>query len=86
MKRKLVFVETQDGAETSVALDNFQKVYAPVACPISVFMFTRRVRMGVARSSSLLRAARFQRELTLIIILGVQSSCLASLMSTHRCC
>jgi DNA excision repair protein ERCC-2 len=24
--RKLVFVETQDGAETSIALDNFQKV------------------------------------------------------------
>ena len=30
--RKLVFVETQDGAETSIALDNFQKVRLWLRC------------------------------------------------------
>ena len=63
-KHKLIFVETPDANETSVALENYRKVCQTTAASLlayTVALISRRATMGVVPSYFLWHVEKCQR-------------------------
>lgn len=80
-KNKLIFVETPDANETSIALENYRKVSVSDNLVSKFYKLFRLVTTVVEQCSSQSLEARFPRVLILITIMGAQSLCLGK--SSH---
>ena len=82
-KHKLIFVETPDANETSIALENYRRVRNLPSILSLAYGLVRRAIMGGVRCFSRLREVKSRRELILTTIMAVLSSCLGMPLSIH---
>ena len=83
-KHKLIFVETPDANETSIALENYRRVresFRKVSYPLFLSS-DRLVTMVAGPFFYRLQEERFRKESILIIIMAARSSCLGSFLSS----
>ena len=85
-KNKLIFVETPDANETSIALENYRKVSMKVNLVSRFDRLSRLVTTAVEQCSSQSLEGRFPRVLILITIMAVQSLCLGKSLHTAWPC
>jgi hypothetical protein len=83
-KHKLIFVETPDANETSIALENYRRVRESFRkVSYSLFLSSNRLVIMVAGPFFYrLQEERFRKESILIIIMAARSSCLGSFLSS----
>jgi hypothetical protein len=81
-KNKLIFVETPDANETSIALENYRRVGMKDNLVFRFNRLFRHVTTVVEQCSCQSPEARFLRVLILITIMGALSSCLGKSLPT----